>query len=336
MELAKLSYPQIVVNNPILSSFTRGHKTNEYIAQQLCQGPVADSLIPVNLKTGTYRALRDEALVKGGKLTYVAAGTPVERSTFGLDAINFELRDYGWGVPIDQEMIDQAAMAAQASQGNQGQLNLEQMAAGQAAEKVRLQAEIDAAAIFFSSSYVTQTQALSAKSTIFYPFSDATNSDPMKILSYGCKEVQRVCGKYPNVVVMNATTEFYIANNPQWYNKRINVVAVDNLFRLPDYILGISPANAVKILRGQASYLSTENATSMTDVWGDNLLLAYVEPPGPAWNSLTAGFEKIGSWKAWSYLEQQTRVIECEQFWTAGFAINQVKAGFLFTAVTAA
>ncbi len=105
-------------------------------------------------------------------------------------------------------------------------------------------------------------------------FTDKVNSDPIGVIDGAKNAVRGKIGKEPNTMVLGPTTFMALKNHPQLIDKikyaMKGVITLDlmkEIFDIP------------KITVGKAIYAS--DAGTFTDIWGDNIVLAYV-PNTPA------------------------------------------------------
>lgn len=172
-------------------------------------------------------------------------------------------------------------------------LELEIEASEITAEQIKLAREIKAASLLLNTSNITNYQQLAAyneqSNPTYVQFDDYENSDPVKIISALKETALEACGRMPNTIVMNPKIEEVIANNPQYRETyKYTQSLIDGNF-LPMTFLGM------KLLRGAAlkNTATLGASTSLSFVWGNYILLAYVEPsPGKKKVSVGYTFER--------------------------------------------
>lgn len=103
-------------------------------------------------------------------------------------------------------------------------------------------------------------------------FSDKVNSDPTGVISDGKEAIRQKIGRKPNTAVIGAQSMLTMANHPQFIDKikyvQKGIVNVSILAELLDI---------ENVVVGEAVF-QNELLGQFGDVWGDNIVLAYVAP----------------------------------------------------------
>jgi len=131
--------------------------------------------------------------------------------------------------------------------------------------------------IAFSKTYITNNITLTGGTGLKY-WSDTTNGDPLGDIDTGKDAVAALIGRDPNTMILGNEAWLQLKNHP------------DVIDRVKHVGLGVASAAKIaeligmeNIIIGKTLYNSTpKKATpTLTRLWGDNCLIAYIEPkPG--------------------------------------------------------
>lgn len=103
-------------------------------------------------------------------------------------------------------------------------------------------------------------------------FSDKVNSDPIGVVTDGKEAIRQRIGRKPNTAIIGATAMAVLENHPQFIDKIKYVMKGIVDTRILAELLGID-----NVVVGEAVF-QNELLGQFGDVWGDNIVLAYVRP----------------------------------------------------------
>lgn len=241
------------VQDPILTTIAQGHKHPEHVGAALFPE------VPVRTTGGKIIEFdrTDFRLVN----TLRAPGTATKRVVFGHEGKDFALENHALDAPVPREHqrdanvmpgIDLARGAVTGVQNIQS-LILEK----QRADRARDTAAYDS----------NHKLALSGTDR----WSDYDNSDPVADVDEAKEAVRAEIGLYPNTMQIPAKAFLKLKEHPKIVDKikfsQTGVVTVDLLKAVFD---------VREVVIGQAIYLDDDDV--MQDVWGTDVVLAYVPP----------------------------------------------------------
>lgn len=238
------------VVDPVLTNVARGYSNSEFIGKYLFPVVQVDKeagKIPVFGKEqfkvyGTKRAIR-------GKSNRIHLAD--------LDTISYATNEYDLEAEIDYREI------------NESIINLETKATNDVMTGLKLSQEKAIADMVQDDSlYPSDNKEILLTGSHF----DDTGIDPIAIIEEKKAALRGLIAKRPNVMVMGAVVYDALINHPKIIE------------RLATTALGIADVNILKqifripnIYVGEAVY--SEDGSTMTDVWGDNVILAYTANP---------------------------------------------------------
>jgi hypothetical protein len=244
---------QLRIVDPVLTQIARGYTNPELIADALF--PVVGNLAK---ESGKYPQFGKEAFkIYATERALRARSNRINPE--GITVLDFVMDEHDLEYPIDYREDQEAVFPLQAHATNTVtraiQLRREKMAADLAQNPAN---------------YGANTIALSGTSC----FTDYVNSDPIGVIETGKEAIRSQTAQYPNTMVMGASTFMALKNHTKLIDRikysMKGVVTLDlmkELFDVPNIVVG------------RAVYAT--DAGAFTDIWGDNVILAYVPTAQP-------------------------------------------------------
>lgn len=241
--------------DPILSVFTQGYRNAQYIGEKLFPR------VPVSVSGGQIIEFGREAF----QLTNMrrTPGGATKRVQFGYLGKPFTLLEDALEVPVPREHQRDASVAIG--------IDLGQRAARIGMSKVLLQLEVDQAALATNAAnYPAANKVVLAGASKW----SASTGNPLTDVDAGREAIRSAVGIYPNVAVMSAKAFIAAKNNPNvigrfQYN---STTPVDASTITEAMMAGLF--NVDQLVVGKA-IVTGDDGTS-TDIWGNNVVLAYV------------------------------------------------------------
>lgn len=261
-----------VTVNPVLSLLATNYvlNANEYVAKRLF--PV----LPVAAQAASYYVFKAENMLNVPTLIARAPSTPYSRSTTQLDQDNYNTRDYGHEIAIDDRERKKYRSAIDAEKG----------ALLRAMRIVMVNQEARAQALAVSGAVPTSAVG-TAWDVGGHPIADV---DPIR-------EVIRLnCGALPNTMVISEPTFNALASHPDFLDRikytQKGVLTEDliaEVFKIPNVIVARTVANSANA--GQA--------LTPADIWGTDAIIAYVDSSPdlqvPTFGRIFSWSEEVGS-----------------------------------------
>jgi len=234
--------------DPVLTTLARGFSNNELIAEAIFP------IVEVPKEAGKYPEFGKEAF-KLYNTDRALRGKSNRMDPDALTWVDFATTEKDLEYPIDYREKNEALFNTQ----RHGTVTVQNI--------LMLQREMQAAVLAQDAA----TYAVSNKVTLSgtSQFSDYTNSDPVAIVNAGKEAIRAKTGKYPNTMVMGATTFKVLKEHPKLLEKiKYSMKGVLTL----DLMKEIFDIENMKV--GKAVYAN--DAGTFADVWSDNIILAYV------------------------------------------------------------
>lgn len=218
-------------------------------------------------------------------------GTPFKRYGFTLSNTSYYCEQVGREHAIPWEDRDSADPA----------INLDQDSVQMLTDQIDLELENRLASLITTSN-ITQNTTL----TTNYQWNnyDSSTSDPEKDIKTAKVTIQAATGRAPNTIVMGYQVAENLAHHPTIVElRKYTSPEFLNDAGLPSRLFGLN------VLLANAVYDNTKQgqATSLAELWGKNVLVAYVDP-NPGLRSITLGVTfEYGGRVVEKYEEQNTR-----------------------------
>ncbi|NCJ05201.1 hypothetical protein GS597_01430 [Synechococcales cyanobacterium C] len=252
MSTSPQSPQQVRVQDPILTDFAHGYKHNERVGNLLFPP------VPVAVSGGQVLQFGKESFRKYHLRR--APGGKKKRITFGYLGKPFSLYQDAMECPIPYEhMRDATVMPG---------IDLGQQATTFGMDVISLQVELDQAGIATNAANYNSNNTVAL--TGGDKFSSSTCDVPAKVDEYK-EAVRSQIGAYPNVGIFGPSAFVAAKNNP---------FVVDRFkYTSPESITEAMLAQLLGLQRvavGKSIYFDDDDESE--DVWGNNLILAYVPP----------------------------------------------------------
>lgn len=237
------------VIDPILTNIARGYSNNEYIGTKLL--PV----VQVDKEGGKIPLFGKEAFrVYDTKRAIKADSNKADIG--GFETTSYATTEYDLAIPLDYREIKEAM------------LDIEKNAAIRATEALKLGLEKQIADMVQDASLYPSSNK---ETLVNNQFNDA-NIDPIEIVESKKNALRALIGKRPNVMVMGASVFDNLKSHAKLIERikysSLGVVTLDlmkQLFGIPNIFVGESIYSA--------------DGNTFTDLWGDNVILAYLSNP---------------------------------------------------------
>jgi hypothetical protein len=237
------------VVDPILTNIARGYSNNEYIGTNLL--PV----VQVDKEGGKIPLFGKDAFrVYDTKRAIKADSNKADIE--GFDTTSYATTEYDLAIPLDYREIKESM------------LDIEKNAAIRATEALKLGLEKQIADLVQDANLYPSTNK---ETLVNNQFNDA-GIDPIEIIESKKNALRGLIGKRPNVMVMGASVFDNLKSHVKLLERikysSLGVVTLD----LMKQVFGIP-----NILVGESIY--SEDGSTFTDIWGDNVILAYLSNP---------------------------------------------------------
>lgn len=243
------------VIDPILSNVAQGYTSPDFV------GGVLFPRVPVSARGGQIIEFGRDAF----RLyqTKRSPGGRTARIQFGYSGKPFALLQDSVDVPLPREHIQDAQVVPG--------INLGQRAVNVGMRNMGLSLEVDQAALATNAAnYGAGNKVTLAGATKW----SAATGTPMTDIDTAREAIRQACGAYPNVMVMSALAFNACKNNPNVVARfQYNGQAGTDASQITPQMLG-GLFNIKKVVIGAGIYWSDANVA--TDIWGNNVVLAYV------------------------------------------------------------
>jgi len=242
--------------DPILGNVSVAYQNEDYIAEQIL--PV----IPTTTRTGKYFKYDTSKFRKENSLR--AMGAPAKEVDYGVAlSVPYVCLDHALKELVPDELKEQAP----------NPLNPEIDATENVTEKLLVEKEYSLASLMQDTNRIPNNVVLSGTDK----WSDYSNSDPIKDIKEGKKNIHSLIFKEPNTLVLGKEVYDILLDHPAIIERikyRTDAATTDILAR----IFGVD-----KVLVGAAGYEEAPEGqdSSMNYIWGKNAWLLYISPkPG--------------------------------------------------------
>jgi len=257
--------PKDRVFDPLLTNVAKGYKPQNYLATALL--PV----FKVKKQSGIYYEYDRAHLQLTDSAR--AAGSPTnEIDPKAWTRANFYAEDHALKQLVEDEEVDQA----------EGAFDPMSDATENVVERLMTAAEKALADQLTSTSVVTQNTTLSGTSQ----WSDPDDSDPIGDIETGKDTIEAATGLVPNTLALGRDAFNALKVNAQIID-RIKYTGRDIVTE--DLLAALFGVRRVVVGRAVYNTASEGQTPSMSNIWGDNALLAYV-PETPRLKEVALGF----------------------------------------------
>jgi hypothetical protein len=232
--------------------------------------------VPVERQSDVYYIIEKDAFLRNyGNQTYVRApGTNAKKVEWTVSSNTFYATNYALVTeqPLEDQRNADRAVALEA--------NAIRLLTGQ----LRIAQELRIASLITSISNVGSGVALTGADK----FSDTVNSDPIAVVNTGHAFIQRATGLLANVAIMDFSTYQTLRRHPVLLDLfkytqggQLNDAEIANAFSVEKLLVGQGVYNTQRE--------SVSAAASMVNIWGNNLVLARVDPGAVGLQTATLG-----------------------------------------------
>jgi hypothetical protein len=200
--------------------------------------------------------------------------------SWSMSSTTYNCGAYGLHVPVSQRDRSNADTG----------ISIEQDATMFVKEKVDLSIEKNLADALTSTSNITNYTTFAGGGTDWDGYWDKTNdanSQPLEAISYAVDQVRSNSLLVPNTLAMSWGSWRYFKRHPQVKDLLKNQYGREYIegSAVPEEIDGL---RLVLILGAYDASKSGQDRSSFTDIWGDSVLVAHIDP-NPRWGSHTLG-----------------------------------------------
>lgn len=251
--MPQMTPAQTRVIDPILSSVAQGYQNNEFIGRKLF--PV----VPVSQRGGKIISFgkEDFMLYNTGR----APGQTTKRVQFGYSSGNYTLESHSLEGVLPRENMEEA----DAVPG----IDLASVTVSKTQDIIALRLEKQQADLATNPANYGASNKVALSGTGQWSDFSGT-SDPVKDIEAGKEAVRKATGKRPNVVAMGATVFASLKQHPKVVD-RMKYTGRD--IATPELLAALFDVKEVVI--GDAVF--ADDAGTFNDVWGKNVVLAYVD-----------------------------------------------------------
>lgn len=254
-----------------------------------------------------------------------APGAATKQVKIGWEGKTYTVDQHAIDVPIPREMIQEQDEARRLNVG--ANIEISQIAVNTALAILNLSYELEAAAIATdSSAYSGNVLALSSGTKW-----SASTGTPVTDVRSNAESIRKATGRRPNTLVLSASAFNALTMNPEVKSY------------LPDSLLGPATLDQLKTILNVASIVVGEAVVTaedgtVSDVWGNNAVLAYVPNIGANGTGLSLGEPAFGftSWLDGHPFVETPYYDRATKSWIYGATFERRptlvrgKAGFLF------
>jgi len=243
-----------MLSNTALKAFNDG--TDQFIATQVL--PVVN----VDQQTNAYPTITQADWMRIPN-TIRSPGAKANRITFSVSTDNYQCKNYALAaeIPVEQLANEDSSIATRMRYTQK------------VVRDMRADLELRVANLITSASNLGSGAALTGGDK----FSDYTNSDPIAFVNTGHTYIEDATGFHANTCIMDKDTFKVLRRHPQ---------LIDLIKYTGDASAGINRAQMAQaldvdtLLVGSAVYNQglEGQASSNANIWGNNLVLAYVQP----------------------------------------------------------
>lgn len=248
---------QARVVNPVLSSVAQGYQNGAMVADKLFP------IVTVDQRGGNVIQFSKEHFMLYGSQR--APGENTKRIQTGYSSTTYALKDYGLEGKVPWEVMQEAAAVPGIDEGRRAiYVVSEAMALGY--EKTCADLALNASNYAASNKLTTLAGA-----TLWSDFASST-SQPVQNVETAKEAIRTQTGKRPNTMVMGAAVFAQLKQHPI---VRDFIKYTQRSVATPELLAALFGIEQVYV--GDAIY-SNDAGTTMTDVWGKSVVLAYTAP----------------------------------------------------------
>lgn len=281
--------PSTIRVDKYLTGIARTYRITDYAWATLFPELVVDA------ETGFIKVTKREGYFKG--LPIKNTGVKAEELEGAYTRISYECTPYGGAEFIYDDDVARAEA---------GVFNLRQDATWRMTDRMNLTVEIRAMQV--ATGGAISTSSPDHQVTPTYKWDDTTSSTPLQDITTAIESIKRWIGVTPNVFVLGAAVYYKLAVHPA-VSELMKYTGREPLVEggLPGTVLGLKVVNAGGVYNSADQGLTA----SMSDVWGKNAFVVYVNPASPV------NFARMLFWKnknrrirTWRNEELEAQVIE--------------------------
>lgn len=249
----QMNNSQARVIDPILTSVARGYANNEFVGDNLFP------TVPVTQRGGTIISFGKEAFMLYA--TGRSPGQNTKRVTFGYDGAPYKLEQHALEGMLPIETLQEANAVPGIDLGASTVRGVQDIIA---LRKEKAQADLARN----PANYGTANKITLAGTS---QWSDTSGvSDPVAAIELGKEIIRKKIGKKANVAVMGAAVFSALKNHPKVIDRMKYTGRDVATAELLASLFGLA-----KVLVGEAVY--SDDAGNFADIWGRDVVLAYVE-----------------------------------------------------------
>jgi len=246
------------VINPVLTNIAQGIKQSDFVGSALFP------IVPVAMRAGNILTFNREDFMQYSNIAR-APGENTRRVSFGYSSGTFALVDYSVEGSLPIEIMQEASSAA-----NGFSLDGAMMAMQKASRILALRTELAQATLATTLSTYAAANRTTLSGTA--QWSDYTGtSNPLSVIETGKEAVRAATGRRPNTCVMGASVMARLRQHPV-ITDRMKYTGRD--IATTEILAGLFGVD--RVLVGDAVW-SNDAGTTLNDVWGKHLVLAYTE-----------------------------------------------------------
>lgn len=289
---------EIRIIDPVLTSLAQEYKNAGFVADKIFP------LVSVNRRKGKIPIFGKQAFVHRDTIRAVRADSnriPAEEISY----YEFELLERDVEVSLDYIEEEEYSNS----------LQIEQQATNELIDILLLGREKEVSDFLQNpANYPTE---MTIEITASNAFDDYTKSvDPVTKILEGVSAIRRKISRYPNVMIIGEPTYRALNFHPKILERikyvglsKVNLNYLSELLEIKNIYIGLG--------------VYTQNGVDFTDIWGDNIVLAYVEEQDKGKT------QRLGS--SFGYLLQKAGYPEIDVYYENGGKIKVIRATDVYT-----
>ena len=243
------------VVDPVLTQLARGYSNAEFVGETLF--PVIGNLLK---ESGVLPQFGKEAFKLYNTTRAIRAGSN-RINPEGITPIKFVLDEHDLEYPIDYREEEEAIFPLQAH------------ATKVTTDGIGLGREMQQATLAQDPNQYVSTSKLALSTTDCFDQFDT--SKPIEVIQSAREAIRQKIGKYPNTMVIGASA---YEKGIKFHPELLNLIKFTQLGTITeDLMKSIFEVSNIKV--GKSIW--SDDANGFHDVWGDNIVLAYVPPSSP-------------------------------------------------------
>lgn len=244
---------QARVVDPILTTHAQGYQNSEFVGHALFPE------VFVDLAGGKVIEFGKEAFMQYS--TAIAPGSGTKRVTFGYAGKDYALEEHSLEGLVPNKLSREAARGPG--------IDLGRAAVSNTMSILKLSLEIQQAGIATNASNYDSDHKVALTSTAKWSHADG---NPNTDVDTGREAIRASCGRYPNTALLSALA-FKAARNNAKVKEQFKYTSADSI--TPEMLAKAWSLDRVVV----GAAVKATDAGVMSDVWGNNAVLAYVAKP---------------------------------------------------------